>query len=104
MQEGGIDPDIRVPQLSDPDYASRTRIRESDLRKHLINELAADDKTLEQDDKDDPRFSMTAEELEKQGIKDFQLHYALQTIGRLGKTAQARNSVPALKAAASARN
>ncbi|MDE0932037.1 MAG: S41 family peptidase [Novosphingopyxis baekryungensis] len=104
VQEGGIDPDIRVPQLSDPDYASRTRIRESDLRKHLINELAADDKTLEQDDKDDPRFSMTAEELEKQGIKDFQLHYALQTIGRLGKTAQARNSVPALKAAASARN
>jgi carboxyl-terminal processing protease len=104
VQEGGIDPDIRVPQLSDPDYASRTRIRESDLRKHLINELAADDKTLEQDDKDDPRFSMTAEELEKQGIEDFQLHYALQTIGRLGKTAQARNSVPALKAAASARN
>ena len=51
-----------MPQLSDPDYASRTRIRESDLRKHLINELAADDKTLEQDDKDDPRFSMTAEE------------------------------------------
>ena len=104
VQEGGIDPDIRVPQLSDPDYASRTRIRESDLRKHLINELAADDKTLEQDDKDDPRFSMTAEELEKQGIKDFQLHYALQTIGRLGKTAQAGNSVLALKAAASARN
>ena len=44
VQEGGIDPDIRVPQLSDPDYAARTRIRESDLRKHLINELAADDK------------------------------------------------------------
>lgn len=88
VQEGGIDPDIFVPQLSDPDYASRTRIRESDLRRHLINELAADDKALEEDQKDDPRFSMTADELEKQGIEDFQLHYALDTIGRLGPNVQ----------------
>ncbi len=88
VQEGGIDPDIFVPQLSDPDYASRTRIRESDLRRHLINELAADDKALEEDQRDDPRFSMTADELEKQGIEDFQLHYALDTIGRLGPNVQ----------------
>lgn len=88
VQEGGIDPDIFVPQLSDPNYASRTRIRESDLRRHLINELAADDEALEEDQKDDPRFSMSADELEKQGIEDFQLHYALDTIGRLGPNVQ----------------
>ena len=104
MQEGGIDPDIRVPQLSDPDYASRTNIRESDLRRHLINELAADDKALEEDQKDDPRFSMTADELKAQGIEDFQLHYALETIGRLGKNGQlgaaAAKTAPAKKKAA----
>ncbi|WP_187334351.1 S41 family peptidase [Novosphingopyxis iocasae] len=104
VQEGGIDPDIRVPQLSDPDYASRTNIRESDLRRHLINELAADDKALEEDQKDDPRFSMTADELKAQGIEDFQLHYALETIGRLGKNGQlgaaAAKTAPAKKKAA----
>ena len=26
---------------------------------------------------------MTAEELKKKGIEDFQLHYALETLGRL---------------------
>ncbi|WP_420607376.1 S41 family peptidase [Novosphingopyxis sp.] len=104
VQEGGIDPDIRVPQLSDPDYASRTNIRESDLRRHLINELAADDKTLEQDQKDDPRFAMTPDELKAQGIEDFQLHYALETIGRLGKSAQARAAAPKVKAAVTAKN
>ena len=101
VQEGGIDPDIRVPQLSDPDYASRTNIRESDLRRHLINELAADDKALEQDQKDDPRFSMTADELKAQGIEDFQLHYALETIGRLGTNGQA-SAVPVKKSPARA--
>ncbi len=38
VQEGGITPDILVPQLSDPDYRSRNRVRESDLRRHLVNE------------------------------------------------------------------
>ena len=42
------------------------------------------DEVLEEDGKDDPRFTATAEELKEQGITDFQLHYALQTIGRLG--------------------
>ena len=37
----------------------------------------------------DPRFTATPAELEKKGIKDFQLHYALQTISRLGKAAAA---------------
>lgn len=84
VQEGGIEPDIMVPQLSDPDYKTRPRFRESDLRKHLINEVKLEDDVLEEDTKDDPRFTETAEELEKKGIEDFQLHYALQAIGRLG--------------------
>ncbi len=84
VQEGGIDPDIRVPQLSDPDAKARAEraVRESDLRGHLINEASLDDKELETDKKTDPRFTATPEELKKQGIKDFQLHYAIQTLDR----------------------
>ncbi|MBB4857758.1 carboxyl-terminal processing protease [Novosphingobium chloroacetimidivorans] len=84
VQEGGIDPDIRVPQLSDPDAKARAEraVRESDLRGHLINEASLDDKELETDKKDDPRFTATPEDLKKQGIKDFQLHYAIQTLDR----------------------
>ena len=86
VQEGGVKPDIAVPQISDPDYKKRTKLRESDLRRHLINEGAAvDEKNLEDDTVDDPRFAMSAEELKKQGIEDFQLHYAMQTLERLGK-------------------
>ena len=42
---------------------------------------------------------MSAEALKAKGIEDFQLHYALQTIGRLAKqpTKSAANSVEALK-------
>lgn len=85
VQEGGIKPDIPVPQLSDPDYQSRTKIRESDLRRHLVNELKTDDKSLEKDSVKDPRFQQTAEQLKAQGVEDFQLHYAMQTLRRLGK-------------------
>jgi carboxyl-terminal processing protease len=88
VQEGGVKPDIYVPQLSDPDYKSRSRIRESDLRRHLVNEGAIKDDVLEDDGKPDPRFAMSADELKKQGISDFQLHYALQTIARLGRAQQ----------------
>lgn len=87
VQEGGITPDLIVPQLSDPDVADRRVVRESDLRRHLINELKVEDSVVQDDGKPDPRFTATPEELKKQGIKDFQLHYALQTITRLGKTA-----------------
>ncbi|WP_144097091.1 S41 family peptidase [Croceicoccus sediminis] len=82
VQEGGIEPDIAVPQLSDPDARARAEraIRESDLRGHLINELQVEDQELEKDLIDDPRFQISAEELEKQGIEDFQLHYALDTL------------------------
>ncbi len=84
VQEGGIKPDIQVPQLSDPDYKKRVSIRENDLRRHLVNELQADDKELETDVADDPRFAMTAEQLKAKGIEDFQLNYAMETLQRLG--------------------
>ena len=85
VQEGGIEPDLRVPQLSDPDYKTRPRFREADLRRHLINQANVDNSVLEEDIKDDPRFTLTAEQLEKQGVKDFQLEYAVKTIARLSK-------------------
>ena len=97
VQEGGITPDIAVPQLSDPDYQDRPRIREADLRRHLINEAKVEDDVIQDDGKPDPRFSATAEELEKKGIEDFQLHYALNTIARLGSFQQAQ--APAAKKA-----
>jgi carboxyl-terminal processing protease len=93
VQEGGITPDIAVPQLSDPDYKSRPKFRESDLRRHLINETKVDDDVVQDDGKPDPRFTATAEELKKKGVEDFQLYYALQAIGRLGKTQQAALAV-----------
>jgi carboxyl-terminal processing protease len=83
VQEGGIEPDIQVPQLSDPDYKSRPKFREADLSRHLINEKKIDNSTLEKDDKPDPRFTATAEQLKAKGISDYQLHYALQTVGRI---------------------
>jgi carboxyl-terminal processing protease len=83
VQEGGITPDIQVPQLSDPDYRTRNRVRESDLRRHLVNETAVQEDVIQDDGRPDPRFSATAEELRQRGITDFQLHYALQAIGRL---------------------
>jgi len=86
VQEGGIEPDIRVPQISDPDARKRsqTALRESDLRRPLVNEKGVDDKKLEQDAKADPRFKMTPEELAAKNIKDFQLWYALETLRRTG--------------------
>ncbi|QIQ87516.1 S41 family peptidase [Erythrobacter sp.] len=91
VQEGGIKPDIAVPQLSDPDLALRQKYltRESDLRGHLINEIGIEDEELENDTVKDPRFQLTAEELEEQGIEDFQLHYALETLRRTTKSSMA---------------
>jgi carboxyl-terminal processing protease len=84
VQEGGIVPDIKVPQLSDPDEALREKYayRESDLKRHLVNEAALKDDDLESDSKKDPRFTLTADQLKKQGIDDFQLHYAIETLER----------------------
>ena len=93
VQEGGIEPDITVPQISDPDIRARAArtFRESDLRGHLINEVDLDDKQLESDKAQDPRFKLTAEELKAKGIEDFQLYYALKTI---------RNTAPGVMMAA----
>jgi carboxyl-terminal processing protease len=98
VQEGGIEPDILVPQLSDPDYKDKPRLREADLRRHLINEAKVDDSVLEEDAKADPRFILTADALKKQGVEDFQLDYAVKTIARLAKpqvqAVMARAGVP----------
>jgi carboxyl-terminal processing protease len=92
VQEGGIEPDIAVPQLSDPDYKTRPVFREADLRRHLINEAKVDNKVLEEDTIDDPRFTATADGLKKAGVEDFQLDYALKTISRLGSVAPQRTA------------
>ncbi|HVR90012.1 MAG TPA: S41 family peptidase [Novosphingobium sp.] len=91
VQEGGIEPDIKVPQLSDPDARRRAELslRESDLRHHLVNEVSLDDKQLESDKQDDPRFKMTADELKAKKIDDFQLYYAVSTLRRTGGAALA---------------
>lgn len=84
VQEAGIEPDILVPQLTDTARADRPRLREADLRNHLIAERKADDRLIEEDGKPDPRFKLTAEELKKQGVTDFQLDYAVKLVSRLG--------------------
>ena len=83
VQAGGIEPDINVPQLSDPDYKTRPRVREADLRRHLLSQAGVKDEILENDTATDPRFAATAAELEKKGVKDFQLDYAIKTLKRL---------------------
>jgi carboxyl-terminal processing protease len=94
VQEGGIVPDIEVPQLSDPDYRSRNRVRESDLRRHLVNETGVRDEVIQDDDRPDPRFAATADELRQRGVEDYQLNYALQTIARLGRMQTAGTGRP----------
>ena len=83
VQEAGVEPDVQVPQLSDATYKDRPRVREADLRRHLINEIKdGTDKLVEADIKADPRFAATADELKKKGIIDFQLDYAVKLLGR----------------------
>jgi carboxyl-terminal processing protease len=69
-------------------------VRESDLRRHLVNEASVNDDLVQDDGRPDPRFAATAAELEQRGIEDFQLHYALQTIARLGRTQTAGSARP----------
>ena len=83
VQEGGIIPDIIVPQLSDEDYASQNPVRESDLRKHLLAEGVEETAFLEEDVTADPRFTASAAELKQKGIDDFQLDYSVKTIKRI---------------------
>jgi len=95
VQAGGIQPDIPVPQLSDADYKDRVIVRESDLRRHLLAQSKVDDKLLEADNSPDPRFTAKAEELEKKGIKDFQLYYAMNTLKRLNPSVAVASATPA---------
>ena len=74
-----------MPQLTDPDYKTRPRVREADLKRHLINEAKVDNGVLEDDSKTDPRFAVTAEELKKKGVEDFQLNYAIDAVVRAGR-------------------
>jgi len=54
-------------------------------RRGYIAQLLASvkDDVLETDSTTDPRFTATSEELEKKGVKDFQLDYAIKTLKRL---------------------
>ncbi len=88
VQENGIDPDITVPQLSDPRIADRKPLREADLKKHLINEVKdSTNQLVEQDSVADPRFAAKADELKAKGVLDYQLDYALRLVGRLAPPA-----------------
>jgi carboxyl-terminal processing protease len=89
VQEGGIIPDIVVPQLSDPDYSTRDQIRETDLRRHLIAEGVDDLAMLEEDTSADPRFNVSQAELAKLGVRDFQLDYSVKTLKRIEMAAKA---------------
>lgn len=101
VQEGGIVPDIAVPQISDPDYRRRPVFREADLRRHLVNDANIQDRALVDDGATDPRFRQTAEQVRAAGIEDFQMHYALETMTRLARnprlvaTATPARQVPA---------
>ena len=86
VQAGGIEPDIEVPQLSDPDFFNRPRLREADLRRHLVAQDHVDDAVLESDDTVDPRFAETAEQVKAKGIEDYQLYYAINSLKRVAAT------------------
>ena len=49
---------------------------------------------IQVDERPDPRFASNAEELRQRGVEDFQLHYALQTIARLGRVQTAGAARP----------
>ena len=52
---------------------------------------------LEGDDTPDPRFAAKPTELEKKGIKDFQLYYALNTLKRLSGSTALASATPQKK-------
>ena len=49
-----------------------------------------DDKKLEADRQQDPRFKLSAEEIKAKGITDYQLFYAVQTLRRTAPPAMAK--------------
>src|SRR3546814_16185157 len=85
VQEGGLEPDIRVPQISDPDYKTRPRFRDSDLRPHLITAAKEDNSILRADNKEEQSFKATAEALDKHDIEEFRRTYTHATLPRHGQ-------------------
>ena len=71
VQAGGIEPDVIVPQLSDPDYKDRKLVREADLRRHLLAQAKVEDKLLEADDAPDPRFTADSDGSREAGHQGF---------------------------------
>jgi carboxyl-terminal processing protease len=69
-------------------------VREADLRRHLLAQAKVDDKLLQADSSPDPRFTAKAEDLEKKGIKDFQLYYAMNTLKRLSQPVAVASAAP----------
>ena len=65
VQEDGIEPDINVPQLSDPDYKDTPRRPRSRPAPAPHQRAVKDDKLIEEDDKTDPRFTETAADLKR---------------------------------------
>jgi carboxyl-terminal processing protease len=103
VQESGIDPDIQVPQLSDPRVSERKPLREADLKKHLINEVKdSTDRLVEQDSIQDPRFVAKADDLKAKGVLDYQMDYALKLVSRLAPAALPPVQVAATPAARTA--
>src|SRR5438445_7406179 len=98
VQAGGDAPGHSRPPPPGPQYQERRVVREADLRRHLLAQTKVEDKLLEADDTTDPRFMMTSAALEKQGIKDFQLYYALTTIKRLAAPTYIASAAPGKKA------
>ena len=77
----------RLVAVADPDEGQREKARSAYGFAHAYD---AWPELLERDDSPDPRFNLTKAELDKRGIKDFQLYYALQTLKRLGTAATPR--------------
>ena len=86
IQAGGIEPDIAVPQLSDATRLTRLEVREADLRRHLLAQAGDDDALIARDDPPSARFMISAADLKKQGVNDFQLKYAIDVIARVPGT------------------
>ena len=57
----------RAADFATPITRSRPVFREADLRRHLINEVKADNVILEEDTKTDPRFAATARRVQEAG-------------------------------------
>ena len=79
-------------QLAESEQTTTAAIaKASEEAVRMINEAKLEDKDLEKDKADDPRFKMTPEQLKAKGITDFQLYYAVQTIEHTGARFAARS-------------